>query len=877
MAQSFQSVGGTLYVPNAYASYTVQNPPSGLATTGVIAIVGEAAQGPSFNQEQDLALNIFGPSSFAQVAAKYGSGNIVDAFQAVAVPSKDPAITGSPQAIIIVKTNQGSQATGLLPLIGGGTYATLWAESQGTNGNLTYWQVLQASAEVPPAVPTSNATFPNAFTYIPAIGTLSIAIVVNGVESSGAPLVVTANTSPSGLVSALNGYAPGIVASGGVSQGILVAGDVSTNSLKLTVVSGYSVTIQKVVTAGGAPSAFAVAPQVGQTLLIPTGSVIAGGAGQNVGAYVVTGLDVTGSIISAVKLSDSGSGSPAPNPGTAPVAVVATPIVSFGGADLSCWSAIRIVSAVTSPVILNGVGKTLELADANTGGTPVKQSWFTLGTTTGAPWVSTMLLPYVLDSSSEYSVTLNLNNSLSSVSESWTAGGQLGLTVGYAGALSGSALVSVSTTALVVVTTGGPSPGTLTLAFSQYPTIASVAQYLNAQSGFSAAVGNVLLGQSPSSALDRVTNAGANSQWGVQTLNLKIDAYALQQRLLGSILVIENSATEPSVRAASGLPAATVGVSYLGQNGGAQGSVGGTSDAEILAALQALQAVSLNFIVPLFSQDATADVVAGLTDPSSTYQINSINAETLSHCLLMSQVRYQKNRQCLLSYLSSFDNGLEASANLASPLATLCIENATQVNSAGNLQSFQPWMSAVLAAGMQSAGFYQAIVNKQINTSGVFMADGSFNPRNVDQLSQALQGGLLVANPAPGGGFVWTSDQTTYGKDNNFVYNSLQAVYAANIVALTTAQQMWAQFGGSSVADTTAALAESAIEAIMANLLRLKLIAPSEGAPKGFKNVVVNINAPVMSVSLQVYLATALYFIPISFQIAPVSQTATSG
>jgi hypothetical protein len=119
------------------------------------------------------------------------------------------------------------------------------------------------------------------------------------------------------------------------------------------------------------------------------------------------------------------------------------------------------------------------------------------------------------------------------------------------------------------------------------------------------------------------------------------------------------------------------------------------------------------------------------------------------------------------------------------------------------------------------------------------------------------------------------SDQTTYGKDGNFVYNSIQMVYAADTVALTTAMRMENAFVGQSLSDVSAALALSYLQGIMSDFLRLKLIAPSSDAPLGFRNAKIVIDGPAMRVSAEVKIAGSIYFIPISFYVTQITQTAS--
>jgi len=189
---------------------------------------------------------------------------------------------------------------------------------------------------------------------------------------------------------------------------------------------------------------------------------------------------------------------------------------------------------------------------------------------------------------------------------------------------------------------------------------------------------------------------------------------------------------------------------------------------------------------------------------------------------------------------------------------------------------YQPWMAAVKAASMQAAGFYRSILNKGINLSGFLQAAGDYQDGNQTMEEQALLAGLLPITMRQDGSVVWLSDQTTYtATDGNFVFNSIQAVYCADTIALTIAQRLQTKFLGQSISDAGAALILSALEGIMFDLLRLKLTAPSDGAEAGFKDAVVRINGPVASVSLSVYLDSALYFIPITLQVQQVTQSAS--
>ncbi len=183
-----------------------------------------------------------------------------------------------------------------------------------------------------------------------------------------------------------------------------------------------------------------------------------------------------------------------------------------------------------------------------------------------------------------------------------------------------------------------------------------------------------------------------------------------------------------------------------------------------------------------------------------------------------------------------------------------------------------PWYNAVVAAGMQAGGFYKAIVNKLANVIS-FADPAGYDSGSPGDTEDALSAGLLVMTNTTAGNS-WVSDQTTYGFDTNFVYNSIQAVYASDLICLDLAASFKAAFVGKSLADVSAATGLSYLSQKMAGYKRIKLIAASDDAPAGYKNAKVSILAPEMDVSVEIKLATAIYFIPISINISQVQQTA---
>jgi hypothetical protein len=848
MSLSYTTTEGTLIIPGAYPTIKVAAEASGISANGIVTLIGEADAGPDRSLEDDLEANAFGVDQVAAVVAKYRSGNLVEAMRAIASPANDVAINGGPSRVILVKTNVSTKATRNLVNFAATTYGVIADRSFGRLGNLIQSQLLASQAE---SLPTTGA-----FTYIPPVGSVNLELRVNG--GLALPATLSANTTPTNFVSTVNGLA-GPLATGGVDR----VAHPTTGNLALSVVGGTGTSRNVTITT---TSTFPVVPTAGDTLVIGAASVITGvggASGDNVGAYVVTAASSTS--ISATKLSDAGQtgaviGGPVNCADVTSVAVGGTP-----ANNLVVYSPAVITLEAGNPI--DGVGKTLEIAQATGGSDLLERCAFVLATTTAVSWVSRSTASARLTSVAEYIAQLSLSRQADGVSEDLVAGGEVALNVGYTGT---SATLSISSTTGILTTavTGG-SGANLSITLADFATIADLAAFINTQTGYSAAVESAVIGQLPTSALDFVTAAGICTTHGTRLGRVKVDAFRFFRKLADeSALVQLQSVSGAVVRAAAGLPAAQAAGFLAG------GAKGGTTAANVTAAIDALERVSTNFVVPLFSRDASADIADNLTDSSSTYTIDGINAALKTHVNKMSTLKRRRHRQGFCSKRTTFANARESAANLAAYRCSLTFQDVRLVSGSGVITQFQPWMGAVLAAGMQAAGFYRALVNKGVNCSGVLQAAKDFDDRDLTQVEQALVAGLLIMAKKPTGGFAWVSDQTTYSRDSNFVYNSIQATYSADLVALSTAQRMESAFLGQSVADVSAALAKATLDSIMNDFVRLKLIAGSDDAPKGYKNAVVQISGPVMLVSLEIKLAGAIYFIPISFVVSQVQQSA---
>lgn len=836
MALSSTTDFGTVYIPGAYPTIAVQPSVSGLSTTGVLMLVGEADQGPDYSLEADLNQNGYGPDQAGDVTNKYKSGPLVDAFKAACDAANDPQIQGAFARIIMVKTNPSTKATSSILKFTGGAYATLQDKSYGKLGNLISRVITTKTAEV---IPTTGS-----FLFLPPIAATDVGVRVNG--GTIATITVAANTLPAAFATQMDGIAGVDVAAGsGVDRGVLAS---ATGTLALTVVSGNNVTITRSVN-------WSVAPSVGDTLYIPASTALSTSQATNAGAYVVT--SVSAASLNATKLLNI-TGSPTVI--TAPVNQTA--VSSASTTDVRCFAPVTVSLVAGNPT--DGIGKSLSIADMATNTGLLAYLCYTYSVGGGAlpvTWIASGTSPTsILTSATEYCPTLTNARQLDNLTEDLSAGGNIGLKIGYSGSSATASVVITATTMTITVTGGtGTSPTPITL--SALPSIADLATYINTLTGFACAVGSTAAGQMPTTTLDQGTFTFGTTFGGYGGF-IKQDAYRFYTKVTNESILVSMAAP-----ATAGVPAPAA-IAYL-----AGGTKGSTTDAIFNAAVDALQYCRGNFLVPLFSRDATSDIADSLTESSSSYTIANIHSYCRSHVLQMSTMKRKRNRQAFLSIRSTFATCKSTSANIASYRCSMTFMDVKD-NGANGIVQFQPYMGAIKAAAMQAAGFYRGIVRKGISISGALQAAGDFNPNNDSQVEDALIAGLLPIRQAETGGFYWVSDQTTYGKDSNFVFNSIQATYVADVIALTIASRMEDAFAGQSIADVGASMAMQTLEAIMEDLKRLKLIAPSDDAPKGYKDASVKIVGPTMRVSIGVKLAGLIYFIPIFVSVSEVTQSA---
>jgi len=928
--------GISLIIPGTYVSQRVISTAGGLGLAGVLAIVGEADQGPDWSEESDPTVLGFRPDQLSNVVAKFGSGRLVDAFRAAVSGNADPQIAGSVTQVYLLKTNVGAKAGLSIARAGLSSYADLQARLAGTPGNSLSYSVVTRQAEAAPAISAAGY-------YPSAAGDAVVTFRINGESEIPVTIADLPSAMPSLLVPELElALADEAIVAGGEARGVLPGG---APTLATTILSGNLV----VTLSSGA---WAANPSPGDIAIIRVGSQIGGGSGDNEGSYRVlsaTNSSMTLVPVNAGSLDGSVTGAAQGATTTKAIECFSPFTLSVAkGQERDLWADVtgNVTLSIVSPKVIDltlasgqlfaakpKAGELLHLDGDPTGAgalfTVMTPGWYQIvssensltgsvrlerlsnGIISGSPSTETAAavaadtqwykadidgqgrsmeviaganaedtlkvaasatassdglsqLDTLITAARERSVTVNISrpNTLSPITESWSAGGNVVLSIGYEGA---SCALTIDDQELSTVCSD--SADDLSLSFDDYATVQALVDYINSLPRYSAAVVDQRFrGTSPKD-LDNVAAAGAASSLNARPARIKRDA----QDLIN--LIASSSQVNFSSIPLSGLPDATDASAFL--SGGLKGY---STGARIVNAIDALELVPTNFVSTTFDRDQATDVAEGTVEdapsPSDRYEIDGINAKLRSHVIAMSEVKSRKNRTAIASKkCATAQEARDASATLAHPRVALCWWESSDVNSNGQNVFFPCWYSAAKTEGMAAAAGYKGIVKKFTNITG-FRYPSDFDPRKNGDLEQALEAGLLIVERVPTGGFRFVSDQTSYSVDSNFVYNSMQAVYVADLMTLTLIQNSDRVLVGQSVADISAGLIRGFLQSELANFLRLKFIAPSDDAPLGYKNLSVRLVGGTAYVNVEVKLAGLLYFVPIQLALSEVQQAA---
>jgi hypothetical protein len=465
----------------------------------------------------------------------------------------------------------------------------------------------------------------------------------------------------------------------------------------------------------------------------------------------------------------------------------------------------------------------------------------------GAPGNNTSIT--IAIAASQATITI-ARNDLGLTETSTALGNKSVITVQCTDGVSSAATLTINATHFTTTITGGTA-SSLNIPLSQFQTIGDLVAFLNTQSGYTASVASVDQTQQPLSVLDRVSAVNILVPYSV-----KRDAADIQNFFAGSQLVDFT----PGASGYVGLPAALT-KTYL--SGGARGA---TTQAQFQTALDALNAASCNFVVALFSRDAASNVTDGLSETGSTYAIDSVHAAIRTHCVQNSTIKGRKERQGFCAIMNdTYTTVKEKSAALGSSRVSLHFQRIDALDSTGSLVTMQPHMLAVINASMKAAAPV-GLPNtyKLVNISG-FKTLGTANAAFFDpetDAEDAIAANLTFVEKAPGGGFRFVLDNSTYGQTKDaWVFNRPSVLYAADVAAKTIRLNTEA-FVGRRNSDVTNVDIENFLVTVMDSLRAQGIIVPDKKSKgKGFKDLSVEIAGSVVKPCVTLVLVEGYEFI----------------
>ena len=359
----------------------------------------------------------------------------------------------------------------------------------------------------------------------------------------------------------------------------------------------------------------------------------------------------------------------------------------------------------------------------------------------------------------------------------------------------------------------------------------------------------------------------------VDAQQVKMDAYEVRQFFAESQLVNLIGTAVPTL----GLPSAFSEAALAG------GVKGATASAQIEAALTKFTKFHVNFIVPLFSRDAADDLADGLTDTASDYTIDGIHQSVRNHVSMMKSTKKRSERQGFLSIKDTYENCRTQAGTLADARMQLLIQDVRQVDSLGAIRWFQPWALACMIAGARSgASIGLPMTFKFMNCSGIRHTAQSMNTPEADiildfdpdtQYDDAIQSGITFLEAPTTGGFRVVVDNTTYGVDDNWVWNRGNVIYAADIVAYSFRNTMELRYVG--VKNTVrASEVKSTAESVLATFLAQGITVSTGDAPNGFKNLSVRVEGNVIYISVTIKLVEGIDFVLAEFTVQRATQSA---
>jgi hypothetical protein len=345
-----------------------------------------------------------------------------------------------------------------------------------------------------------------------------------------------------------------------------------------------------------------------------------------------------------------------------------------------------------------------------------------------------------------------------------------------------------------------------------------------------------------------------------------VTLYAAQKELLDIINQQSELVTATRTANVEGSPAA-IGPVFM--SGAAKGA---SANSNFQAGFDALLALRCNTVVPLISRDATDLASDGLTDPSSSFTIDAVNTQALTHCITSSNTKNRSERNCYVSYHGTFAESRTKALALNHERASMLFQEVEILESSGNLVWKEPWAASCIVAGIQAGTPVGTPATfKGINTNGVRHSD--YNSKT--QVDLAIDDGLLPLEERDEGGFRVVVHNSTYSVDANFVYNRPSVLEAADYVAYNLRKQLEAIYVGTKARTGSAVSIKNSVVSIMTAFLNEDIIVGDDtNDGLGYKDLIVTVSGNTAFIDITITPVQGIDFILARITLDDIRQSA---
>jgi hypothetical protein len=294
--------------------------------------------------------------------------------------------------------------------------------------------------------------------------------------------------------------------------------------------------------------------------------------------------------------------------------------------------------------------------------------------------------------------------------------------------------------------------------------------------------------------------------------------------------------------------------------GGTDGTSTHTTYSE---ALEALETVRCNIVVPLISADVGSLVVA------------TINGLVKTHVIKMWSTAGKSERNAYVSILGSKTEFKTAAKAMASAYISICGQDPLvySYSQAGNAY-LDPWAQACIKAGMQAGSDVGEPTTYKIeNVLGYRVRDASWDPKL--DYEEMIQANCMLSEPLDGGGWRDVVGNTTYGVDDSFVWNRVSVIEAAGYVAYDLRYNLEAVFTGTKAKTGTANSISDFIKARMEIYLKADITVGDDlNNQLGYKNLSILIEGSSVSIDVSITPVQGIDFILPTIYLSDIRQTA---